>query len=201
MAQIPAYQFSEFFSRSIVKRTLLGLLVLLAAISACFGTKPLYRRIQINKTRETMSRIQSINNAWVQYCDGSGTFCPPSFGNSDHFWGNISPETMAELLRSRLKVDELELVFHDAWGHPLQFGVRCRKGHPDRFGIRAPGRDGKWDSDFYNAGPFGQMEFDRDLVKGSGQWITWPMSSSSGEDRIPIADPVHIGAVFPVADN
>ena len=200
MAQIPAYQLSIFFSKSIVKGLLIGGLLLSIALVILFGAKPFYERTNIKKTKMTLIQIQMINDAWKRYCNEFGACCSPEMQNKNFSWGNISPEKLSHMLGDRLKKGEVEATLRDGWGHPLQFGVRCQGDREDIIGIRSAGKGGRWDAERYLEGPFSRSDFDRDLVKGNGQWITWPMGSSGGDANIPILDPVHSSSssiVFP----
>jgi hypothetical protein len=62
----------------------------------------------------------------------------------------------------------------DGWGHPYQFAINDDLTRSSVVSFRSPGRDGVFQSDLHEAGPFSFAEYDQDIVWSDGSFITWP---------------------------
>jgi hypothetical protein len=141
--------------------------------------------------RATIETVRSVGKAMFFHvasqavagkvpCGGgdTGSESASSEGASEQpggvYWSRcpeVSYDEANALLAPYLEPDPLPRV--DGWGHALQFCIR-RAGSGLFVGIRSPGRDGRFEGDVYQAGPFAPDELGRDLVWIDGYFVTWP---------------------------
>jgi hypothetical protein len=68
----------------------------------------------------------------------------------------------------------IDIPTEDGWGHPLEVYVGSDLLAPAVFLIRSPGRDGVFETEEYEVGPFPRRDYDADIVWAAGYFLRWP---------------------------
>jgi len=116
------------------------------------------------RVKRTMADVKTIATTWETYFIDHNTYCPRDGTVGTFAWGNISAETLRQVLCPTYIQN---LPTDDAWGRPYQFAVRCVDKDLQFYGIRSAGPDGLWapDKKAYNAGQF--QDYDVVLINGA----------------------------------
>lgn len=135
-----------------------------------------------DRARQTMDEIRNAGTAlfsWVTDA-ATGREWPEAGAGEDEAaerfdWSRcteITREELGDLLEGEY-IEELPDT--DAWGHPLEFCLDRSPTPSDGIlaGIRSPGRDGVFEGDVYEPGPFPTSKPDHDIVWIDGYFIAW----------------------------
>jgi hypothetical protein len=117
-----------------------------------------------SKLKRTLADVKTLANVWETYFVDHNTYCPRDGTMGTFAWGNIPSETLQQMLCPTY-ISSLPTI--DAWGHPIQFAVRCMDKDHQYYGIRSAGPDGLWapDKKAYNADQF--HDYDVVLINGA----------------------------------
>ena len=67
-----------------------------------------------------------------------------------------------------------EIPEHDGWGHAFEFAINSDLLASFVLGLRSPGKDGQFETDDHEIGPFPIDDVDRDIVWIDGYFARWP---------------------------
>ena len=173
---------------------LLGICALFSAvlpiyIGSVLGTRA-YHKYRDREYLLTMKRIHSWAHLWEKYYSEKSTYLPSGKAGEKFAWGNITASDLMGMFHSlhETHYEPTELSPKDGWEWDLQFCV-FGMGKDTQYGIRSPGKDGKWEGDYYWIWPTDSWDYDRDIVFANGQFVQWEVGGSAVRGPAPIPTP------------
>jgi hypothetical protein len=135
--------------------------------------------------RRTVADIRNVGTAmfsWLTDQVGAAAAGQPQneMAGKKTTIGEYTPIPRAELVKLLVPKYLQAVPEKDGWGHPYEYYLLQGDTMAKRvMSIRSPGRDGKFDADEYQLGPFDPDRFDEDVVWADGYFVCWPQRPPS----------------------
>ena len=152
--------------------------ILLLLLLSCHGGRALspQQRLayDLDAQRQSMASVRATGTALMMWLTDqvSATAAGASLIRVAEY-----PLLSGEDVEQLLVPEYLPAAPVDGWGHPLEVRVALDDLLASRvLMVRSAGRDGRFEADAYEIGPFGARELERDIVWADGSFIRWPIA-------------------------
>ena len=155
------------------------------AESGEFPESSLGDKARMEKTVRDMRNVGIAMMSWLtdQVVDSAETPSLSAPEGDQAFWA-VHKEGRDSQKYRRISHGQLETLLvpiyideipeHDGWGHAFEFALNSDLLASFVLGLRSPGKDGQFETDDHEIGPFPIDETDHDLVWIDGYFARWP---------------------------